>query len=102
MSGKDSDVTSRETRLRILLMESELNRAALCHECSLLVDQLKEVGDRIHSTVTVASSFISSFAPSNGEKTGEEPAPAKPSWLSTIVRGVRFATSLWLAFRSKS
>jgi len=101
MSGQEPDVTSLETRKRILVMESELNRAHLCHEVALLADELRNVSGQLQSAASVASSFFTSFAPeSNGA--AEEPAPAKPSWLSTIVRGVRFGTSLWLAFRSKS
>jgi hypothetical protein len=99
MPAQKSDVTSLETRKRLLVMESELNRAYLCEEIAHLVDDLRAVGDRLQSVSSMASSLFTSFAPKNN---GEEAAPEKPSWLSTIIRGVKVGSSLWLAFRSKS
>jgi len=101
MPGQKPDVTSLETRKQLLVMESDLNRAYLCEEIVRLADDLRAVGNELHSAAAVASSIFTTFAPKNNGAAEESP-PEKPSWVSTIVRGVKLGTSLWLAFRSKS
>jgi len=102
MPGQKPDVTSLETRKQLLVMESDLNRAYLCEEISRLADDLRAVHDQLHSVTSMASSLFSTFVPQNNGAKEDEAAPEKPSWLSTILRGVKVGTSLWLAFRSKS
>jgi hypothetical protein len=102
MSGEKSELTSRETRKQLLLMESHLNRVALCQDCGELSDQLREVGSQVHAATSIASTFFHTFTPSPKSEEPAEPGPRKPSWISTIVRGVKLGSSLWLAFKSRS
>jgi len=89
-----------ELRKRLLIAESEINRAQLCHEWETMAEGVRRLADRaktISSYASVAAALIAGLAAFRHTKapTGDE----KHSWVRTILKGLRLAGSIWLAFR---
>jgi len=84
-----------ETQKRLLIAESEINRALLIQECQSaaaevhgLTQQAKHWGTLASSAALLAGSF---FAFRNRKP----PAANKRSWGSTLLQGLRWGSSLW-------
>jgi hypothetical protein len=104
MSGKRTELTPLQTRKQLLLLESEVNRALLVNE----VHEFKGQINKLASHVTGMGSVVSASADLAGALAalGHALAPkrepgGKPSWISSIVTGVRSGFSLWRAFSSR-
>mgnify|MGYP006389099345 FL=1 len=91
-----------ESRKRLLIAESELNRAQLAEELTALTAGVRALTDRAKSFGTIASSaavLVAGLATfRRGKPVGAE---RKPSWLQTIFKGAGLVSTLWLAFRSR-
>lgn len=105
MFPKNSHLTSLETRKRLLLAESERNRAELLKEYEDLKSEVHRVKHHIRTIGSVASSaalvgtavsfFHKRFSrPKNSN--GEEKSP----WVSAALDGARVGVSLFLKIRS--
>ena len=100
MSGKNSRMNPLESRKKLLLAESELNRAqlvqewrSLAGEAQALTAQAKTMG--VLAAAAVAVTRLLSFR-------HQKPAPVagKESWLQTIFKGAEMVGLLWTKFRS--
>ena len=91
-----------QSRKKLLLAESELNRAQLVQEWRTLagdVHALTESAKTIGFIASAAASLVVGLSAFR-HKT-PEPAAKKTSWLQTILRGAELAGSLWTRFRSQ-
>ena len=95
-------VNPLESRKRLLVAESELNRAQLGQEWEAIADGVRLLCDRAKSYGAIASAaalLLTGLAAFRRGKTVN--APAKLSWLQTILKGANAVSTLWLAFRSR-
>lgn len=101
MFGKNPRVNPLNTRKRLLIAESELNRAQLTQEWGTLTAGIRTFTDRAKSVGSIAASAAALAAGLTGLR-GSKPvaAEAKPSWMQTILKGVGLISTVWLAFRS--
>ena len=91
-----------ESRKKLLLAESELNRAQLVQEWHTLagdVHALTESAKTIGFIASAAASLVAGLATLRQKKSA--PIVKKTSWLQTILRGAELAGSLWIKFRSQ-
>lgn len=102
MSGKEPALSPLELRKRLLIAESEINRAQLRQEWETMTGGIHGLADRaktISSYVSVAAALVAGLA---AFRRTQVPAPAaKRSWVRTILKGLRVAASIWLAFRAR-
>ena len=102
MSGHNRHMSPLESRKRLLVAESELNRAQLLEEWQTVAAGMHTLGARVKSVGSLASaaalfvSGVSAFRRSRGPSNGE-----KTSWLQTAMKGAKVAGSIWLAFRAR-
>jgi hypothetical protein len=102
MSGEKPALTPLELRKRMLIAESEINRADLCQECEAIAGGFRSFADRaktISSYASVAAALVAGFTAFQRSKStpGEEKRP----WVQTVLNGLRLAASVWLAFRAR-
>jgi hypothetical protein len=92
-----------ESRKRLLIAESELNRAQLVGDLAALKEEVQTLTGLAKSLGSIASSAavlvagVSAFW--RGKPAG---ADAKPSWLKTILNGAGLFSNLWLALPSRN
>jgi hypothetical protein len=103
MPGKNPCLIVLESHKQILVAESEMNRALLGRDCRAVAAEIKALSQDAKRLGTVALSagmlmtVLSLFhrqQPAN--------APPRRSWFGNVLRGLREATSVWMAFRKKS
>jgi hypothetical protein len=85
-----------------LVAESELNRVHLLKEWQTMAEGVSGLADRARSIGSFASAtalVLAGLAALRRSKPVS--AIEKPSWVETVLRGVRLAASIWLAFRSR-
>jgi len=102
MFGKHSRLKSLQARKRLLLAESELNRAELAREWACLNEEFKSIVQHVQSVgalVSKASVLLAGFAALR--RVFSRRNNGKASWLSTVIKGARLGTSLWMAMRSR-
>jgi hypothetical protein len=105
MFRKNTFISSLQTRKKLLLAESDVNRAELVKDLNALKGEVNRVKKNIRTVGSIASSaallatavsvFRQRFTPpqdSNGAK--------KRSWVRTALAGARIGTSLFLKIRS--
>ena len=89
-----------ELRKRILIAESELNRAHLVQDWQTMageVHALAEEARTIRSVASAAGSLVAGLAALRRKKS----APAeKPAWWQTLLKGAGQISTLWSAFRA--
>ena len=101
MPRPDPQLNPLQSRKRLLLAESELNRAQLVGDVAAIAAGLQSLGAKARSIEAVASAAAVLFtALAAGRRGGPaEPAPKRP-WLTTLIQGAGLLSSLWLAFRT--
>ena len=93
-------MTPLEWRKRLLIAESELNRAQLAEDMSALRSGVRSLTARAKSFGTIASSAAVLVAGLVATKRGKPAnASAKPYWLQIILKGADLVSTFWLAFR---
>jgi len=88
------------SRKKLLVAESELNRAQLVEEWQTLAEDFHSLKDRAQKLGTLASlaaSLITVWRSFRQQKSA--PAAEKPGWLQNLVKGAGLAASLWSQFR---
>ena len=101
MSGKFARMNPLESRKKLLLAESELNRAQLVQEWHSLAGDVHALTAQA-KTIGVIASAAASLVTGLLSFRHKKPAPVdeKPSWLQTIIKGAGLASKFWAAFRS--
>jgi negative regulator of sigma E activity len=90
------------SRKKLLIAESELNRAQLAQELQAITDKVHSFANQVGTVSSLAAAAATLIAGVASLRHKKEPDPAaeKPSWLKTIVKGAGLASSVWSAFRS--
>jgi hypothetical protein len=91
-------MTPLETRKKLLIAESEFNRAALVGEAAELSADICAFTNRARSfgTLTSTAAILTTFL--GGQLAGPG---TKPSWWQTALKGAGLISNLWLVFRPK-
>jgi hypothetical protein len=100
MFGKTSHLNALASRKKLLLAESELNRAQLVQEWQAMageVHSLVRQARTIRSFALAAATLAAGVASFRRKKSA--PAAGKPSWLQTLLKGAGLVSTLWQAFR---
>lgn len=102
MFGKDSRVNPLESRRRLLVAESEINRVQLVGDMAALTAGFRTLTDRAKSFGSIASAaavLVAGLAALRRGRSGS--ADVKPAWWQTILKSAGMVSTLWLAFRAK-
>jgi hypothetical protein len=95
-------MTPLESRKQLLLAESELNRAQLLQEWQTLADEARALARRVGTLGSMAAAVTSFIVGlTAGRRPAAAPAPEKPSWWRTLLKGASLAGSFWSEFRSR-
>ena len=101
MFGKNILMNPLTSRKKLLIAESELNRAQLVQELETMADEVHSLANQartISSFASTAVSLVAGLASFRRKKSA--PAAEKPSRWQTILKGAQLAGSLWSEFRS--
>lgn len=89
-----------QSRKKMLIAESELNRAQLAQDWQTMADEaqaLTKQARTIGAFASAAASLVTGLLSFRHKK----PAPVdeKPSWLKTILKGAGMVSTIWSQFR---
>jgi hypothetical protein len=102
MFGTNHHLNLLEARKRLLIAESELNRAQLVGDMVALAADVRALADRAKFFGSIASSVTSLMAGlASLRRKRSAPAGKKPSWWETLLNGAQLAGSLWSEFRAQ-
>ena len=103
MPGNEPRLSPLESRKRLLIAESELNRAQLLQDWESMAAGVRGFAERARSFSSLASSAASLVTGlwTFRRARSSMPAAEKPSWIDTVLKGVRLAASIGLAFRAR-
>jgi hypothetical protein len=90
-----------DSRKKLLIAESELNRAQLVQDWHALADEVETLTNRaktIRSLASATSTLIAGLFSLRRKKSA--PIAEKPSWLQTILKGAGAVSTFWSAFNS--
>lgn len=91
-----------EARKKLLIAESELNRALLRKESLSFISEVHAVALQAkHLSIAASSVALIAAGFSAFKRKTPPPPPAKRMWFSTMLNGARIATSLWPIFRGR-
>ncbi|HEY5041489.1 MAG TPA: hypothetical protein VIK53_05745 [Verrucomicrobiae bacterium] len=88
------------SRKKLLVAESELNRAQLVQEWQTMTGETHALINQartLRSLASAAAVLINGVASLRRKKS--VPAAEKPSWLQTIVKGAGLISTVWQTFR---
>jgi hypothetical protein len=89
------------SRKKLLIAESDLNRAQLAQEWRAMADNAQALAYRagtIRSLASMSLTLVASLL--SLRQKSDAPAPQKTSWLQTILKGAQLAGSFWSEFRT--
>lgn len=98
MSGKNLGLTPLSSRKRLLIAESELNRAQLVGDMAVITASFHTLTERAKSFRFIASSaagVLVGLTAIRRNKSAE--AKVKPSWLQVVLKAARLVTTFWVA-----
>ena len=102
MFGNNLRVNPLESQKRLLVAESELNRAQLAREWGAMTVGIRTLTGRVKSLGSIASAAALMVAGLAAFRRGKYvDAEVKPSWLQAILKGMGMVSTLWLAIRAK-
>jgi hypothetical protein len=102
MFGETSHLSPLESRKRLLLAESELNRAQLYEEWQTMTHGVRDLAHRAKIIAAWASSAALLLAGVTALRRGPPtPGAAELSWFQKIPNGARLASAIWFAFRPR-
>jgi hypothetical protein len=94
-------MTPLQSRKKLLIAESELNRAQMVHEWGLVAEEARSLVRQAGNLGSLASTTASLVATLAGFQGAKSEAPAKSSWLQTILKGGGLISTIWMAFRAR-
>ena len=102
MSGNDPRVNPLKSQKRLLIAESELNRAQLAEEWQTMAQGVRDLARRAKTIGAWASSAALLVAGVTALRHGP-PAPrvVKSSWLQKMLNVARLASTIWFAFQTR-
>jgi hypothetical protein len=102
MFSDDSRLNVLQSRKRLLIAESELNRAQLVHEAKAIAGDVRLLSSNfgtIGSLVSAAASLLAALISSRRKPA--EPAREPFSWWQTLIKGAGLAGSIWSRYGSQ-
>ena len=99
MFGKNPRINPLASRKKILIAESELNRALLVQDWQTMAGEVHALtveARTLHSMASAAASLVTGLAMLRRKKSA--PA-AKPAWWQTLLKGGQKISALWSEFR---
>jgi hypothetical protein len=102
MFGKNPRISPLEARKRLLIAESELNRAELIQELQTTVDDFRSLAGHVKSIGLIVSStalLVGTLTAFRRRKPGGTGARLFP--LQAILKGAGLIRKLWTAFRQR-
>ena len=102
MPGKNSRMNLLQSRKKLLIAESELNRAQLVQDWQAMTGNVHALASKARTIGFLASAAatlvagVASFRRAKPVDSG-----VKPSWGKTILKGAQLAGSLWSVFRTR-
>ena len=102
MFGKSPRLNPLESRKRLLIAESELNRARMMEDMAALKADVHSFIDRVKSFGFIGSS-IAGLVSGLAAFRGAQPAngDGKSHWIRRVIKGAGLVSSLWRVFRPK-
>ena len=102
MFGKEPRLSPLESRKRLLIAESELNRVQLSREWQTMAHGVRDRAHRVRTVGAWASSAALLVAGVMALRRGP-PAreAAKSSWFQKALNGARLASTIWFALRAR-
>ncbi|MGO8765068.1 MAG: hypothetical protein ACLQSR_08050 [Limisphaerales bacterium] len=91
------------SRKKLLIAESELNRAQLARDYQTMVDEVHALADQaktVRSFASAAATLVAGIASCRGQKSARN--GEKPSWFQTILKSAGMVSTFWDTFRSRS
>jgi hypothetical protein len=91
-----------DSRKKLLIAESELNRAQLVREWQTMADDVHVLTKRARTIGSLASGaavLVAALASYRHKKSA--PAAEKTSWLQTVLKGAGLVSTIWQMFRSQ-
>jgi hypothetical protein len=102
MFGNQSHLSPLESRKQLLIAESELNRAQLSEEWQMMAERVRGLADRAKTIGSFASAAAALVTGSAAFRRSKPMSVAeKPSWVETVLRGMRLALTIWLTIRAR-
>jgi len=101
MSGKTPQVSPLELRKRLLIAESELNRAELAEGWRTLTFGVRDLAHRAKIIAACASSAAVLVAALRATRPRPPAPPAKSSWFQRIFKAASLAYTIWSALPRK-
>jgi hypothetical protein len=98
--GKNSHLNQLASRKKLLIAESELNRAQLVQEWQTLADEAHALADQartIRSLATAGASLMAGLVSLRQKRSA--PSAGKTSWLQNILKSAGQISTLWSVFR---
>jgi hypothetical protein len=93
-------MTALESRKRLLIAESELNRAHLIGEWRAVKGEARALASRAKTISLMTSAAAALFAGVSCLRSPKSaPAAEKPSWWRVLLQGAGMVSSLWPEFR---
>jgi hypothetical protein len=88
------------SRKKLLIAESELNRAQLVREWQSVAGEVRALSGRAKTISFLAGAGAALLAGlASFRRKQSAPAAEKPSWLQTVLKGAQLAGALWSEFR---
>ena len=102
MFGNNPRLNPLESRKKLLVAESEINRVRMQEEWHAMTDGIRSLADRVRSVSSLAPAAALLVAGVSAFRCGKSVSMgAKPSWFQSALKGARMAGSIWLAFRAR-
>lgn len=101
MSEPGAVMNDLETQKRLLIAESELNRAYLVQDITAFTVELKSLADRATSIGTLTSSAVGLVTNLVILRQGKvQTSQEKTSWLQTTLNGISLVRKIWSLWNS--
>jgi hypothetical protein len=101
MFGKHPRLNPLESRKRLLLAESELNRAQLVREWQVMRTEVQALTDQAKTVRCMATAVATLVAGLSSRRPKTPTADdKKPAWWPAILKGAGVVSSFWTEFRA--
>jgi hypothetical protein len=95
-------MNSLESRKKLLIAESELNRAQLVQEWQTLTTEVHAIRRQAATVTSLASASVALVAGLGFcRRKRTAPVAERPSWWRTLLTAAQLAIPLWLEFRAR-
>lgn len=101
MFGHQAHLNALESRRKLLVAESELNRLQAVQEWNVFAEEVRQVAERARSLNSLAASFISVVSGFSELTEGRrQAATGGGGWFHRLATATRFVSTLWMVYRS--